>query len=157
MCKSAYYLQALRIYVHDAMGLTQKNQICLLKNRARPPGTMSDEEEYVREVHSDDELDNPLRVIMVINSPDHPDGDMEERLLDTIQSFKDMNLFFDKFDETIAIPNEGHIKYEVGSDGLVVIVVDSMELRTSALKFLDDWVSEDSTTGDGPAKKKKTV
>lgn len=118
---------------------------------------MSDEEEYVREVHSDDELDNPLRVIMVINSPDHPDGDMEERLLDTIQSFKDMNLFFDMFDETIAIPNEGHIKYEVGSDGLVVIVVDSMELRTSALKFLDDWVSEDSTTGDGPAKKKKTV
>lgn len=91
-----------------------------------------------------DELDNPLRAIIVVNSPDVPEGDMEERLLDSIQSMEDMNSFFDKFDETIAIPNEGHIKYEVGSDGMVVIVVDNLELRNKALIFIDDYVSKDS-------------
>lgn len=120
---------------------------------------MSDVEDFVPEVHSDEELENPMRVVMVINSPDHPEGDMEERLLDAIQSFKDMNTFFDKFDEEIAIPNEGHIKYEVGSDGLVVIVVDNLTLQEKALKFLDDWVTVDKVDQDeeevenGPSKK----
>lgn len=118
---------------------------------------MSDVEDFVGEVHSDDELENPMRVVMVINSPDHPEGDMEERLLDAIQSFKEMNHFFDKFDEEIAIPNEGHIKYEVGSDGLVVIVVDNLILQQKALKFLDDWASDDQEQEDDdtPVKKQK--
>ncbi|ODV81257.1 DUF1892-domain-containing protein, partial [Suhomyces tanzawaensis NRRL Y-17324] len=94
---------------------------------------MSDEEIVM------EELENPLRAIIVVNSPENPDGDMEERLLDSIQSFDDMNQFFDNFDEKIAIPNEGHIKYEVGSDGLVVIVVDNLELRNKALEFMDDY------------------
>lgn len=106
-------------------------------------------------------LDNPLRAIIVVNSTDSPEGDMEEALLDSIQSFDDMNEFFDKFDETIAIPNEEHIKYEVGSDGLVVIVVDSLSLRDKALKFMEDYIvktegkDHDDAEGNQTTRKKK--
>ncbi|CAH2352251.1 hypothetical protein CLIB1423_06S02190 [[Candida] railenensis] len=94
-------------------------------------------------------LDNPLRAIIVINSPDIPEGEMEERLLDTIQSFEDMNAFFDKFDETVAIPNEEHIKYEVGSDGMVVVLVDSKEVKDKVVAFFDEYVG---TEGEGASK-----
>lgn len=114
---------------------------------------MSDNEEFPT-FQEGDELDNPLRAIIVVNSPDVPEGDMEERLLDNIQSFEDMNTFFDNFDETIAIPNEGHIKYEVGSDGLVVIVVDNLELRDKALKFMDDYSSKDTEDQEVKSNKK---
>lgn len=100
---------------------------------------MSDEE-LPPHLQEQGELDNPLRAIIVVNSPERPESDMEEALLDSIQSFDDMNKFFDNFDETIAIPNEEHIKYEVGSDGLVVIVVDSVSLRDKALKFMEDYI-----------------
>lgn len=86
------------------------------------------------------DLDNPLRAIIVVNSPSVPEGSMDERLLDTVQSFDDMNDFFDKFDESIAIPNEGSIKYEVGSDGLVVIVLDSVELKDKVLAWIDEYI-----------------
>lgn len=86
-----------------------------------------------------EELDNPLRIILLINSPDVPEGDLQERLMDYVQSMEDVDEFFNEFDEKVAIPNEGHIKYEVGSDGLVVIVVDSTGLRDSTLKFIDDY------------------
>lgn len=99
---------------------------------------MSDEE-LPPHLQEQGELENPLRAIIVVNSAESPEGDMEEALLDGVQSFDDMNEFFDKFDETIAIPNEEHIKYEVGSDGLVVIVVDSLSLRDKALKFMEDY------------------
>lgn len=42
----------------------------------------------------------------------------------------------------MAVPNEGHIKYEVGSDGLVVIIVDSTKLKDDAVKFIDDYAKE---------------
>ncbi|CCF55712.1 hypothetical protein KAFR_0A02760 [Kazachstania africana CBS 2517] len=35
-----------------------------------------------------------------------------------------LNEWFDKFDEEICIPNEGNIKYEISSDGLVVLLID---------------------------------
>lgn len=35
-----------------------------------------------------------------------------------------LNLWFDKFDQEICIPNEGHIKYEITSDGLIVLILD---------------------------------
>lgn len=35
-----------------------------------------------------------------------------------------LNSWFDKFDEEICIPNEGHIKYEITSDGLIVLILD---------------------------------
>ncbi|ABN67880.1 predicted protein, partial [Scheffersomyces stipitis CBS 6054] len=104
---------------------------------------MSDGEDFPAHLeHPDEDLDNPLRIIIVVNSPEHPEGEMEERLLDSIQSMEDVNTFFDTFDEKVAIPNEGHIKYEVGSDGLVVIVVDTLQLRNDVLKFLDEHVAE---------------
>ncbi|CAK7893097.1 hypothetical protein CAAN1_01S13102 [[Candida] anglica] len=96
-------------------------------------------------IEEDGVLDNPLRAIIVINSPDVPEGEMQERLLDTIQSFDDMNKFFDKFDEIVAIPNEEHIKYEVGSDGMVVVIVDSKELQEKALTFIDEYVGKETS------------
>ena len=103
------------------------------------------------------ELDNPLRAVIVINSPDVPEGEMDERLLDEIQTFDEVNGFFDKFDEEVALKNEDHIKYEVGSDGLVVIIVDSKELKQKVLTFIDEYTSEvDNRTEDAedrPAKK----
>ncbi|KAG2732631.1 hypothetical protein G9P44_005048 [Scheffersomyces stipitis] len=112
---------------------------------------MSDGEDFPAHLeHPDEDLDNPLRIIIVVNSPEHPEGEMEERLLDSIQSMEDVNTFFDTFDEKVAIPNEGHIKYEVGSDGLVVIVVDTLQLRNDVLKFLDEHVAEVSSTSKSP-------
>lgn len=35
-----------------------------------------------------------------------------------------LNEWFDEFDEKICIPNEGHIKYEISSDGLVVLLLE---------------------------------
>lgn len=107
------------------------------------------------------ELDNPLRAVIVINSPDVPEGEMDERLLDEIQTFDEVNSFFDTFDEQIALKNEDHIKYEVGSDGLVVIIVDSKDLMTKVLTFIDDYLSsladktEDDTEDKQPTKKAK--
>ena len=105
---------------------------------------MSDEE-IRHPVDADGELDNPLRAIIVFQKEGETSGDMEERLLDSVQSFEAMNSFFDQFDETIAIPNEDHIKYEVGSDGLVVVIVDSQQLLDKTLKFFDSY----STDGSG--------
>lgn len=86
-----------------------------------------------------DGLDNPLRAIVVVNSPEVPEGEMQERMLDTIQAFDEVEQFFDKFDQEVAIPNEYHLKYEVGSDGLVVFVVDSLDLQAQVLKYIDDF------------------
>lgn len=87
-------------------------------------------------------LENPLRAIIVVNSPNVPDGDMEERMLDNIQTFDEVDKFFDTFDEKIAYPNKDHIKYEVGSDGLVVFVVDLNKLKDEVVEFIDDFVTE---------------
>lgn len=78
----------------------------------------------------------------MVNSPDVPEGEMEERMLDCVQTFDEVDLFFDKFDEDVALPNESHIKYEVGLDGLVVIIVDSKRLKETVLKFIDDFAAE---------------
>lgn len=95
-----------------------------------------------RQTGEDDGLENPMRAIVVVNSPDVPEGEMEERMLDCVQTFDEVDLFFDKFDEDVALPNESHIKYEVGLDGLVVIIVDSKRLKETVLKFIDDFAAE---------------
>ncbi|CAX40157.1 conserved hypothetical protein [Candida dubliniensis CD36] len=118
-----------------------------LRDHINPILVMSDTEEIP--VIEQEELDNPLRIILVIDHPENKESnEMEERLLDSIQSFKQMDQFFDKFDETIAIPNESHIKYEVGSDGLVVIIVDNLKLRDEVLVFIDGYNegNENNTT-----------
>lgn len=101
----------------------------------------------------DDGLENPMRAIVVVNSPEVPEGEMEERMLDCVQTFDEVDKFFDKFDEEVAMPNEGHIKYEVGSDGLVVIIVDTKELKDTVLKFVDDFAAlVGDEAKDDPAK-----
>ena len=53
---------------------------------------MSDTEEIP--VIEQEELDNPLRIILVIDHPENKESnEMEERLLDSIQSFKQMDQF----------------------------------------------------------------
>lgn len=91
------------------------------------------------EFEKPEELENPLRVAILVNSPDVPDGDFQERLMDYVQSMEEVDAFFDTFDAKVCIPNEEHIKYEVGSDGLVVIVVDSMKLSEEVIQFIDDY------------------
>lgn len=40
------------------------------------------------------------------------------------EHMEELNSWFDKFDEKICIPNEGYIKYEITSDGLIVLLID---------------------------------
>lgn len=42
----------------------------------------------------------------------------------TVEEIDALNKWFDKFDEEICIPNEGHIKYEITSDGMMVLILD---------------------------------
>lgn len=112
---------------------------------------MADDSDIVFKCEQGADLDNPLRAIIVVNSLDAPEGDMEERMLDGIQSNDEVDGFFDDFDEKVAYPNEEHIKYEVGSDGLVVFVVDSLKLKAEVIAFLDKFV------GDKPGKAEKSA
>lgn len=41
-----------------------------------------------------------------------------------VDEIDQLNSWFDKFDEHICIPNEGHIKYEITSDGIIVLILD---------------------------------
>lgn len=49
----------------------------------------------------DEELDYPLRIVLVTDEPKSKESEMEEILVDTISSFKLMHAFFDAFDEEI--------------------------------------------------------
>ncbi|KAH3903632.1 uncharacterized protein SCDLUD_001277 [Saccharomycodes ludwigii] len=40
----------------------------------------------------------------------------------------ELNKWFDKFDAEICIPNEKYIKYEITSDGLIVVLVKNEDL-----------------------------
>ncbi|CAH6720694.1 uncharacterized protein CLIB1444_04S05820 [[Candida] jaroonii] len=117
-----------------------------------------------------EELDNPLRVIILLNPEVVNDeglekeskdsgkeeseeseiapkeivtDDLTERLMDYVQTMEEVDEFFNEFDDKIAYPNEGHIKYEVGSDGLVVILVDTADLRDKVVKFIDEFNEKD--------------
>lgn len=102
----------------------------------------SEEIDIPRPADGDDGLENPMRAVVVVNSPDLPEGEMDERMLDCVQTFDEVDQFFDKFDEEVAVPNEDHIKYEVGSDGLVVIIVDLRKLKETVLAFIDKFAAE---------------
>ncbi|GEQ72560.1 hypothetical protein JCM33374_g6247 [Metschnikowia sp. JCM 33374] len=116
---------------------------------------MSQDSDIVFKSDQGADLDNPLRAIIVVNSSDAPEGEMEERMLDGIQTFDEVDAFFDLFDFKVAYPNEEHIKYEVGSDGLVVFVVDSLKLKSTVLEFLDEFVTEEDG-GKGEAKQQQS-
>lgn len=51
-----------------------------------------------------------------------------------------LNNWFDKFDAEICIPNEGHIKYEISSDGLIVLMVgkEIESVVAQVRKFVED-------------------
>lgn len=118
-----------------------------------------------------EELDNPMRVIILLNPDvvkDEGEGseevegdaketkeivtdDLTERLMDYVQTMEEVDDFFNEFDDKVAYPNEGHIKYEVGSDGLVVILVDTAELRDKVVKFIDEFSEK---TDDEPKRKR---
>lgn len=51
-----------------------------------------------------------------------------------------LNEWFDKFDEQICIPNEGHIKYEITSDGIIILILDK-ELEP-LVKKVNSFVEE---------------
>ncbi|KAG7890376.1 hypothetical protein KL908_004213 [Ogataea polymorpha] len=55
---------------------------------------------------------------------------MQEYVLKGIDTMEKMNEWFDRFDEQVAYPNEGNIKYDVGSDGVVVVIVKTHEVRS---------------------------
>ncbi|GCE98513.1 hypothetical protein ZYGM_003927 [Zygosaccharomyces mellis] len=50
---------------------------------------------------------------------------MDELVLPfNVDEIDQLNSWFDRFDEQICIPNEGHIKYEITSDGIIVLILD---------------------------------
>lgn len=97
-------------------------------------------------------------------------SDIKEKLLEGIDSFTGINEFFDAFDQQVAYPNEGRLKYDVGSDGFIVIVVDGAELRQKVTEFIDEYLKkcaknseakpeedadDDADDDDGPARKRR--
>ncbi|AAS50182.1 AAL184Wp [Eremothecium gossypii ATCC 10895] len=81
--------------------------------------------------------DNFYRMMILLEEPhkqhstdgrkiENASHDFVDELLLPIQvdDLEVLNTWFDKFDEEICIPNEGHIKYEISSDGLIVLILD---------------------------------
>ncbi|QPG75313.1 hypothetical protein FOA43_002665 [Brettanomyces nanus] len=124
---------------------------------------------YINEQQpSNDHLDTDFRVLVLIQNKETSttknDGkntttdisveqaDMKGKLLEGIHTFTGINKFFDEFDRKIAYPNEGSLKYDVGSDGFIVIVVERDQLRKEVGDFIDDYLKnvtkESSENGD---------
>ncbi|CCE81771.1 Piso0_002443 [Millerozyma farinosa CBS 7064] len=105
---------------------------------------MSEEEGLPPHLVEQGGLDNPLRAIIVHKPNGKDEGEMEEAMLDSVQTFDEVDAFFDKFDQEIAMPNQDKIKYEVGSDGLVVIIAETVEVKNSILEFIEKYVTAKS-------------
>lgn len=91
---------------------------------------------------SDADTDEPIQVTT---------ENVDEFILSSLESIDAVNDLFDAFDSKIAYPNEGHIKYEVGSDGLCVIIVDSDSLKAKVVDFVQSQgaISNDNLGNDG--------
>lgn len=121
---------------------------------------VSDEEEEPQQVGAADDavFDNEFRMLVLANSnmatsAEAEDGaaatsvsveesDMEELLIRQVRTLNDVNEFFDEFDSVVAVPNEGHLKYEVGSDGLCVVLVDSVGLKEKVVAFVRKYMQK---------------
>ncbi|TID29927.1 hypothetical protein CANINC_001438 [Pichia inconspicua] len=125
---------------------------------------MSDEEFIVRHQEEEDveaEVEVPegeeevfedeFRVLVIANSSVSADengetkvsieqSDMDEIMLRQVRTLNDVNEFFDDFDAKIAQPNDGHLKYEVGSDGLCVVLVDTVKLKNEVVEFINNFI-----------------
>lgn len=111
------------------------------------------EEEFPEGAESDLVFDNEFRLLVLANAStsQNEDGntsvsveqsEMEELLVRPVRTMEDVNEFFDAFDSKIAEPNEGHIKYEVGSDGLCVVLVDNVELKNKVVEFVQKFIED---------------
>ncbi|ODV86190.1 hypothetical protein CANARDRAFT_27450 [[Candida] arabinofermentans NRRL YB-2248] len=96
-----------------------------------------------------DELDYEFRIVLLTqpfntstsdNSINVEQSQLEERILSNITTFTKVNEFFDNFDELIAYPNQSQIKYDVGSDGMCVVVVDNDDMKGKVLEFIDQYL-----------------
>lgn len=85
----------------------------------------------------EEELDHPIENLSDSNAKATENNEGENKQVKTTHEYIDelilpfkvdeldiLNDWFDKFDEEICIPNEGHIKYEITSDGLIVLMLD---------------------------------
>lgn len=128
---------------------------------------------YINENHPTNERpENDFRVLVLVHKTDGSDqqditvdqSEAKGKLLRGIHTFDGINIFFDSFDEHIAYPNEGSIKYDVGSDGFIVVIVDTQDLRKKVLDFIDDYLQnnesekeqEDETEEESNVPKKKS-
>ncbi|SCU97295.1 LADA_0H05512g1_1 [Lachancea dasiensis] len=64
-----------------------------------------------------------------------------------VEEMDKLNLWFDKFDSDICIPNEGFIKYEISSDGLVVLLLDRSreEVVAQVRRFVESTLVPEAT------------
>lgn len=108
----------------------------------------------------DSVFDNEFRILILANTTINKDqngnnrvnveeSDMEEILIRQVRTLDDVNEFFDAFDSEIAQPNEGHLKYEVGSDGLCVVLVDSVKIKDDAVTFINRFIKRYQGSDDG--------
>ncbi|SCV01033.1 LAME_0G13608g1_1 [Lachancea meyersii CBS 8951] len=70
-----------------------------------------------------------------------------------IEDMDKLNKWFDKFDAEICIPNEGFIKYEISSDGLVVLLLDRTreKVASQVRAFVQGTKIEGSDDEDEPS------
>lgn len=75
---------------------------------------------------------------------------MDELVLPfNVDEIDQLNSWFDKFDEQICIPNEGHIKYEITSDGIIVLILDKqMEPLVSKVRSFVETHAEREDDGE---------
>lgn len=103
--------------------------------------------------------DNGYRMLMLLEEA-IPDSSQEnnENTTKTSHEFVDelvlpiqvdemdlLNDWFDKFDEQICIPNEGYIKYEISSDGLIVLILNKEreEVVDKVRRFVEEHQVQD--------------
>ncbi len=109
---------------------------------------------YINEQQpAQDQAENDFRVLVLVQkdigkaegSSTDISVDQSEakgKILEGITSFTGINKFFDSFDEQIAYPNQGQLKYDVGSDGFIVIIVGSNDLKEKVLSFIDAYLAQ---------------
>lgn len=88
-------------------------------------------------VKEEDQMDHALLVVVVVEKDDESETTLAEYEVAAVTTFGEMNSWFDQFDETVAEPNVGHLKYDVQSDGMVVVVVDTIKLMNTVGVFIE--------------------
>lgn len=78
----------------------------------------------------EESIENEQEGNFVDNVEDKPEVKSSHEFVDElvlpfqVDEIDALNEWFDKFDEKLCIPNEGHIKYEITSDGMMVLLLD---------------------------------